>query len=390
MDKVELLYFDGCPGYRKAEQTLKAALSREDCEAEVELVAVNTDAEAEALKFPGSPTVRVDGRDLFPSSAGERDDWRLACRVYATPEGLKDHPTKEMIRAALRRSPVRTPDPDGEPGGRGSVGGEDAGADTEDAWSSGLFGVPFRTLLSREVNRFLKVWTQTLFAPLLTSALYVVVFGYGLGSRLREVQGVPYLQFILPGLILLGVITASYGNTSSSIFDAKRERYIDDMLISPMTPLQIALAYVLGGVLRGMLVGTGTFALAIPLAGLPAERPLLLLAAGLATSVAFASLGVVSGVLATRIDHIFFLSAIVIQPLTFLGGVFYSAEMLPTPLRIATYLDPIFYAVDAFRFAAVGVSDAPPYPALAALGVFAVLAFVGTVEILRRGYKLRY
>ncbi len=386
MAKVALLYFDGCPGYRKAEQSLKNALSREDVRSEVELVAVNTDEEAEALKFPGSPTIRVDGRDLFPSSAVERDDWHLGCRVYVTPDGLKDHPTEEMIQAALRRSPVRAPETGSNPAGRGSI----ERADAEDAWSAGLFGVPFRTLLSREVNRFLKVWTQTLFAPLLTSALYVVVFGYGLGSRIREVEGVPYLQFILPGLILLSVITASYGNTSSSLFDAKRERYIDDLLISPITPLQMTLAYVLGGVLRGLLVGAGTFTLAIPLAGLPAERPLLLLAAGAATSVAFASLGVVAGVLATRIDHIFFLSTIVLQPLTFLGGVFYSAEMLPAPLRIATYADPIFYAVDAFRFAAVGVSDVPPYPALAALGVFAVLTFSGTTELLRRGYKLRY
>ncbi len=137
-------------------------------------------------------------------------------------------------------------------------------------------------------------------------------------------------------------------------------------------------------------MGAGTFALAIPLAGLPAERPLLLLAAGLATSVIFASLGVVAGVLATRIDHIFFLSTIVIQPLTFLGGVFYSVEMLPAPLRAATYADPIFCAVDAFRFAAVGISDTPAYPALAALVIFAVLAFLGTTELLRSGYKLRY
>jgi ABC-2 type transport system permease protein len=384
MVKVELLYFDGCPGYRKAERNLKDALSREGIRSEVKLVAVNTHEEAGALEYPGSPTIRVDNRDLFPTA--EREDWRLGCRVYATPEGLRDHPTEEMIQAALRRYSVRKLDAKGDPSSPERTEGEDA----EDAWSSGLLGVPFRTLFSREVNRFLKVWTQTLLAPLLTSALYVVVFGYGLGSRIREIVGVPYLDFILPGLILLGIITASYGNTSASIFDAKRERYIDDVLISPMTPLQMALAYVLGGVLRGMLVGVGTFALAIPLAGLPAERPLLLLAAGLATSVAFASLGVVAGVFATRIDHIFFLSTIVLQPLTFLGGVFYSAEMLPAPLQVATYADPIIYAVDAFRYAAVGVSDAPPYPALAGLGVFSVLAFVGTVEILRRGYKLRY
>ena len=125
--------------------------------------------------------------------------------------------------------------------------------------------MPFRTLLSREVLRFTKVWTQTLLSPLLTSVLYIVVFGYGLGSRITEVDGIPYLRFILPGLVLMSLITASYGNTSSSLFDAKRERYIDDVLISPMTPLQMSLAYVLGGVLRGLLVGVGTLAVAIPL-----------------------------------------------------------------------------------------------------------------------------
>jgi ABC-2 type transport system permease protein len=188
----------------------------------------------------------------------------------------------------------------------------------------------------------------------------------------------------------MSIITASYGNTSSSMFDAKRDRYIDDILVSPITPLQMTLAYVLGGIVRGMLVGVGTFALAIPLVGLPAEHPLLLVAAGLAASTIFASVGVVAGILATRVDHIFVLTSIVIQPLAFLGGVFYSVQMLPTPLRVATYLDPIFYAIDAFRFAALGISDIPPFPALTALAVFAVLAFLVTIEVLRRGYKLRY
>jgi ABC-2 type transport system permease protein len=254
----------------------------------------------------------------------------------------------------------------------------------------GVFGIPFRTLLSREVRRFMKVWTQTLLSPLFTSLLYIMVFGYGLGSRIREVNGIPYLEFVLPGLVLMSIITGSYGNTSSSLFDAKRERYIDDVLVSPMTPLQIALAYVLGGVLRGMLVGMGTFVLAIPLAGLPAEHPLLLIATGLAASVVFACIGIVAGILATRVDHIFFLTSIVIQPLAFMGGVFYSVSMLPAPLRAATYLDPIFYAINTFRFAALGISDIPAYPALAALAVFAVLSFLAATELLRRGYKLRY
>jgi ABC-2 type transport system permease protein len=265
-----------------------------------------------------------------------------------------------------------------------------AAIDEKPVLLGGLFGIPFRTLLSREVLRFLKVWTQTLLSPLFTSLLYIVVFGYGLGSRIQEVNGMSYLEFVFPGLVLMSIITASYGNTSSSLFDAKRDRYIDDILVSPVSPLQIALAYVLGGVVRGMLVGLGTFALAIPFAGVPAKHPLLLVATGLAASTTFASVGVVAGIVATRVDHIFFLTSIVIQPLAFLGGVFYSVQMLPTPLRVATYLDPIFYAIDTFRFAALGISDIPPYPAFTALAVFAILAFLVTLVLLRRGYKLRY
>jgi ABC-2 type transport system permease protein len=375
--RIELLYFDGCPTYRNTEEALRRVLAEESVEAEVELVAVNSDAEARRLAFPGSPTVRIDGRDPFPAaSRGERG---LACRVYATPEGMKGTPTAAMIREALgpvsEEVPKRTPLTPG---------------DEEPVELGGVFGLPFRTLLAREVRRFMRVWTQTLLAPLLTSALYILVFGYGLGSRIREAAGVPYLEFILPGLVLMSIITAAYGNTSTSLFDAKRDRYIDDVLISPMTPLQMALAYVLGGVVRGLLVGAGTFVLAMPLAGLPAKHPLLLMVTALAASVIFASGGVVAGVLATRIDHIFFLTNLVIQPLAFLGGIFYSVEMLPDPLRVATYFNPIFYAVDAFRFAALGVSDVPPYPALAALMIFAVLAFLGTTEMLRHGHNLRY
>lgn len=282
--RIELLYFDGCPAYRNTEEDLRRILAEEGVEAEVKLVEVNSDEEARRLGFPGSPTVRIDGRDPFP--VPERGARCLACRVYATPEGMKGTPTAAMIREALGSG-------DEEPLEREPL----TPADEEPGELGGVFGLPFRTLLSREVRRFVRVWTQTLLAPLLTSALYILVFGYGLGSRIREAAGVPYLEFILPGLVLMSVITASYGNTSTSLFDAKRDRYIDDMLISPMTALQMALAFVLGGVARGLLVGAGTFALAIPLAGLPAKHPLLLIVTALAASVIFASLGVVAGVL---------------------------------------------------------------------------------------------
>ena len=138
--KVELLYLDGCPGCAKAKRSLEAALSQEDVESGVELVAVGTDEEAQRLGFPGSPTIRVDGRDLFP--VDERDAWRLSCRVYATPDGPRDHPTVEMIRAALRRSTPGSPGASGGSGGQKSVEGSNAVVDAEDAWSPGLFGVP--------------------------------------------------------------------------------------------------------------------------------------------------------------------------------------------------------------------------------------------------------
>ena len=372
---VELLYRESCPNREPAENALREVLNQKDIEAEIALVSVDSDGEAERLGLPASPTIRKDGDDLFPVE--ERAGAGSGCRIYQTPEGPRGYPTTEMLRAALN-------------GGRGEEAQENPSVNEEEPPRFWLLDRSFRTLLSREVRRFARVWTQTLLAPLLTSALYIVVLGYGLGSRIEQAGGIPYLQFILPGLVLLSVITGSYGNTSTSLFDAKRDRYIDDVLISPMTPLQMTLAYVLGGVLRGVLVGAGTFALAVPLVGLPIEHPLLLLVSGLVTSVIFASLGVVAGVLATRIDHVFFLTSIVIQPLAFLGGIFYSVESLPDPLRIATYLNPVFYAVDAFRFAALGVSDVPAYPALAALILFAVVAFLATTEMLRRGHNLRY
>jgi ABC-2 type transport system permease protein len=238
--------------------------------------------------------------------------------------------------------------------------------------------------------RFTRIWIQTIVPPLLTSLLYLVVFGVALGSRIREVDGIPYLEYILPGVALMSLITGSHMNSSWSVFDAKRERYIDEVLISPMSDLQIALAYSLGGTLRGLIMGVGVFVVGIPFVGVTVEHPGLLLLIGVMASFTFASLGTMVGALATRIDHISFLTNVVIQPLAFLGGVFYSVKMLPGSLRVATLFDPIFYMVDAARYATLRASDLNHYPTLVVVFVLAVLAFTGAWWAINRGPNLRY
>src|SRR5918994_829634 len=171
----------------------------------------------------------------------------------------------------------------------------------------------FRTLLAREVLRFTRVWMQTILPQILTSLLYLVVFGIALGTRIREIEGVPYLEYILPGIALMSLVTNSQMNSSWSVFDAKRERYIDEVLISPMSDLQITLAYSLGGMLRGLVMGAGVFIAGVAFGGVQIKRPLMLGVIGFLASGAFSALGAIVGALATRIEHISFLTSVVIQ-----------------------------------------------------------------------------
>ncbi len=248
----------------------------------------------------------------------------------------------------------------------------------------------FRTLLAREVLRFTRIWVQTLMPPLLISLLYLVVFGVALGSRIREVDGVPYLEYILPGVAMMSLITGALMNSAWSVFDAKRERYIDEVLISSMSDLQIALAYLLGGTLRGLIMGLGVFLVGVQFVGVTVEHPGLLFLIRVLSSFTFASLGTMVGALATRIDHISFLTNVVIQSLAFLGGVFYSVEMLPGALRVATLFDPIFHMVDAVRYATLRTSGLNLYPTLRVVLLLAALAFGGAWWAMSRGPNLRY
>lgn len=229
-------------------------------------------------------------------------------------------------------------------------------------------------LAEREVLRVLRLWTQTIAPPIVASVLFIVVFGVALGSRIRLIDGVPYEQFIVPGLVLMGVATSAFGNNATSIFQARNDGFIEDPASSPMTSSQLLLGYLAGGVVRSLLIGLLTLAAAFPFVDVPIENPLLLAAALIGTSLAFSALGTVVGLYSTGWDQQNVVGNLVIQPLVFLGGVFYSIEALGQPWRALTHADPIFYMVVAARHGMLGTSDVAP-----ALSVSVTLALAAAM-----------
>jgi ABC-2 type transport system permease protein len=244
-------------------------------------------------------------------------------------------------------------------------------------------------LSTREVVRVLKIWTMTIAAPILSSFLFILVFGLSLGSRLKQVQGIDYDVFIVPGLITMAMIQAAYSNNSSSVFQARFDRYLNDILAAPMRPWEINLALSLGGVVRALLIGAGLVACALPVVDVPVRHPLeLALAVSLALAL-FASFGVIVGIYAHAFDHTAFVTNIVILPLTFLGGVFYSVDRLPSPWHELSHLNPIFYLVNAVLYGFLGTRDVS---VLLSLGVTAALAaamVAWSSWLFRTGHRLK-
>ena len=219
---------------------------------------------------------------------------------------------------------------------------------------------PWRGLLwlaARECLRVSKLWTQTMLAPVVSSILFILVFGLSLGSRIQQVSGFEYQVFIVPGLIAMAMAQAAYSNNSSSIFQARSDRYIDDVLAAPMLPWQMHLGLAIGGVFRAIVIGAALLALAIPLTGVPVEQPVALLAAVALLVALFGALGVVVGVYVETFDHHTFINNIVILPLTFVGGVFYSIDILPSPWQEISHANPLFYLVNAVRYGFLGSTD---------------------------------
>ncbi len=249
--------------------------------------------------------------------------------------------------------------------------------------------IRFATLWRREVNRFMKIKKQTLGAPLLETFLYISVFGAALGTRIDQLHGIDYVVFVVPGLIMMAFSTNAFTNNSSSILQQKFQGAIQDQLSSPASPLELLLAFSLGGFMRGLIVAVLTFIAASFLVDLPADHVLVLVPALFLVGFFFSQLGVLIGVRAEQFDDVSFAQTFVLQPLIFLGGVFYSAELLPQPFETLTHFNPIYYMINLVRYGFVGYTEANI--ALSMLALFAATAvlFAVNLRLFARGYKLR-
>ena len=249
--------------------------------------------------------------------------------------------------------------------------------------------IALQTILIKETLRFLRIWIQTLLPPAVTMALYFIIFGKLIGSQLGPVNGLSYMQFIAPGLIMLAVITNAYSNVVSSFFSAKFQRHIEEMLVSPLPNTIIVLGFVGGGVARGLAVGSVVTVVSLFFTDLHWEHPFIILAVMILTSTLFALGGLINGIFARSFDDISIIPTFVLTPLIYLGGIFYSVKMLPPFWQDVSLLNPILYMINAFRFGILGVSDVNIYVAFAIILLFIAVLFGVSLWLLHCGTGIR-
>lgn len=245
------------------------------------------------------------------------------------------------------------------------------------------------TLCLRETLRFKSVWLQTLLGPVISVLLFVAIFAAAFGRADVVVNGTPYLMFILPGLALMAMLQNAFANTSSSILIAKVSGTIVDVLMAPLAPYELLIGYVSAALLRAIIIVLVLIAAISPFIDIVIENWLLAFAVALLASVAFAILGIINGIMATRMEHVAGTAAVIIAPLTMLAGTFYSVAALERPFRSLSYVNPVFYMVDAFRSAFTGASEGYPVFTLCGLVVLDAALIWATVQMLRRGYRLK-
>lgn len=249
--------------------------------------------------------------------------------------------------------------------------------------------IAFETIVIKEVRRFARIWLQTLVPPAITIALYFVIFGNLVGRRIGEMGGFQYMEFIVPGLIMMSVIQNSYSNVVSSFFSQKFQRSVEELLVSPVPNYVILSGFIVGGMARGLAVGTIVTSLSLLFADLQIAYPLVTISVILLTSIVFSLAGFVNAVFAKSFDDISIIPTFVLTPLIYLGGVFYSVQLLPPFWQTVSALNPIFYMVNTFRYGFLGSSDVDVVWAFVILGVFIILLYSSCIWLLRHGTGIR-
>ncbi|MFI4895712.1 MAG: ABC transporter permease [Steroidobacterales bacterium] len=249
--------------------------------------------------------------------------------------------------------------------------------------------IGFQTIVIREYGRIVRIWGQTLVPSAVTATLYFVIFGSLIGRRVGPMAGFDYRQFIAPGLIMMSIITNSYGNVVSSFFGAKFGKHIEELQVSPLPSWIIVAGYAIGGVMRGLMVGLVVTVVSLFFARLPVAHFIAIIAAAVLTSAVFSLAGFINAVFARSFDQMNFIPVFVLTPLTYFGGVFYSVNMLPAWAQKLSFVNPILHMVNAFRFGFLGTSDVHVASAFLLMLMLAVLLFAGAVQLLERGVGIR-
>lgn len=249
--------------------------------------------------------------------------------------------------------------------------------------------IAFRTIVRKEFYRFLRIWPQTLLPPAITTALYFLIFGKLIGDRIGTVHGASYMEYIVPGIILMSVITHSYANVVSSFYSTKFQRNIEELLVAPVPNWVILAGYISGGILRGVLVGIVVTVISLCFAPLTVQNPLMAIAVVLLTSTLFSLAGFINAIFAESFDDISIIPNFILTPLSYLGGVFYSVDMLPQIWQHISLGNPILYMVNAFRFSVISVTDVDVSLAFLITGGFIFLLTIFALIMLYRGTGIK-
>jgi ABC-2 type transport system permease protein len=249
--------------------------------------------------------------------------------------------------------------------------------------------VAFKTIVVREIRRFMRIWVQTIVPPAVSAVLYMMIFGTLIGTRVGEMDGHRYIDFIVPGIIMMAVITNSYGNSVSSFFSAKFQSHIEEVLVAPVHNVVILAGYIIGGVCRGLIVGALVAAVSLFFTPLTIENPVITVLIVVMTSVLFSIGGIINSIFAKGFDDISIIPNFVLAPLTYLGGIFYSVKLLPDFWQAVSMVNPVLYMINGFRYGILGTSDFNIVWSFVVIGIFILLLGAIALYLLNKGVGIK-